>query len=93
MAREGKKSKGLPQTDPVRLHKPYDDNLRLRVEAHGRTPSASSAGGINYKIAKPFQSIIVPLIDPCGNKSEEKNLALVSVAGKLERDSLLLGHL
>jgi hypothetical protein len=66
------------------LHDKFDDhNFRFCVEAHGGSPGAGPAGGINQKVTKPFEPIIVTLVDLRGDEPEEKNLSLVCVTGKL----------
>ena len=65
------------------LDKFDDHNFRFCVEAHGGAPGAGPAGGINQKVTKPFEPIIVTLVDFRGDEPEEKNLSLVRVTGKL----------
>ncbi len=55
-------------------------NLRLRVNAHRRSPRPRSAGSVDQEIPKPFQPIVIALIDPRGDQSKKKDLALVGVA-------------
>jgi len=60
-----------------------DDYFRVCVEAHGRAPGADPAGGINQKVTKPFEPVIVTLIDHRSDEPEEKNLAMVRMTRNL----------
>ena len=72
----------FPVTDlgMLPLHECDRYNLGPCIDAHRRPPRAGAAGGVDQKVAKPFQPIIITPVDFCGDQSEKKDLAVVSMA-------------